>query len=658
MRESKRDQIRQFGTGIFAKFDNFNRYHDGFYTKMAIFLFQINLSLNFIVLEKGKCVDDGKHSNRSVLKYRNVFKKNKLSGKISFRDTLKTISVQLFIIIFLLIDLIFICWSAVHMVSHYSRDKLLYKWSPRMDLHVLKGNGTENDCRLKEENFLRQEDYSRWNELNKVNAALDRINDLYPSIHGLPLTPDIVMPTAHIIFFYLTLGFTWIREMRVEWLAFLIDPENFNLRIRLKINAIIEQLLRKLNVCDEKDAWMDTIANVYCAKHKRSGTETVFFKLLCYIKKTDLVKPLNLSILWCNLSITLFVVLLCFNCIFAIALGLGLCIDWAYSEIEARIEQRFNKFQCLQLIRDYSRTTEENFLPHGNFQFLAPQEQSLLFNQKPNYGFGNNYEDILYRLYHDYWLDMSQVNYNRVFRQEFINYLDYNHLIQLVGLILGTLLCSFWISFYSGLNLFSHVDRILLLEQINDNMRDSVISCYNWNSKNPGKNVVDGISKDNIELYEKLTISYILFELFRREQREFKILVNFLTFQGLLFCSTTMISIYLIGTSVRCDSQYVLLVIVTSVVLYINPYLICAAVLSNKVESIRLNLMRLLAQSKLDSRNYYPSNIFYLWRRHLISIPESRKLYSTSILGIHLSYDRLLTMNVYLIFLWILLLKK
>lgn len=217
------------------------------------------------------------------------------------------------------------------------------------------------------------------------------------------------------------------------------------------------------------------------------------------------------------------------------------------------------------------------------------------------------------------------------------------------------------ICFYSGIHLIIHYERIIWLNEISDQIRTCIKLLYNYQqleSLSMSKNIFDGrhLKANRLSLTQSITIAYINYDLFRKQQKSFKSVSNFLSAQGAGLGLSTMLFAYVVGTTTKADSAFIMLATASFAACYLNYYVLITAIVTKKIDSLHIDIIRLLAFGQVCSLRQL--HIFALWRRHLAGRAEARKLFAPSILSVHLTYDRLLTLNIYVLILWVVLMTK
>lgn len=629
---------------------------------------KLSLKLNFLSLSGGtesgldNCENDMEIKNVVKFKYSSVLRTK--AGDNYRRSGLSLLILRMVLIILFIFNWTFIIKSIVQTLVHFSRDRLLLNWSPRVNLKTLNGNSTASDCSLNENNLQDQKDVIRWIEIKRLNELMQTVGDAFPSVHGIPLIETISLPFIQILFFHVFLLMIHSREVKSSLLAFMLEPEEFDRKTRFQINWIIDNIMyrsksRSSSGIMVSPASMSTFEEDTFNLNESIKNKELYFSMLEGISNSNSVEPINVSKTSYKVFVLTFTGFIVGYYIFSTILVAIVTILQMSNEIAARVNLKLNKFQCLQFIEKQLQSSESaNFSDIDVFNLINPQEQHLPTSDE--------FDKQSSQLYMDYLGHISQVKldvessnkYNQLFYHELGNYWTTFNVYQMLEYYINVFFVISWLTFHSSLNILSHYDSYLLLNQVNQKLKKSVRKVYDLNFKFKDKNIVDEINEHNAGIYREATIAYILFELFRHKQREFKPLENFLVFSVLLLCAFTLVTVFLIGTYIKCDSNRLLLILGTIIIGYLNTCLFSIAILSTRIESIRVSIMRLLAQCKFDYRNYYPSHVFYLWKRHLIGSKESHKIYSTNIFELHLTYTRILTIDVYLFLLWVVLLQK
>ena len=157
-------------------------------------------------------------------------------------------------------------------------------------------------------------------------------------------------------------------------------------------------------------------------------------------------------------------------------------------------------------------------------------------------------------------------------------------------------------------------------------------------------------------MLESITIAYLNYELFRRRQERLKRLVDFLLIQPATGATLVLTLCYIVGTSIENSDKLLVLSIATFMFFFLNWYMIAGALTTNQVKKLARNIMNLLlVGSELSMHDLIQIR---LWRSQLLSEHEAVRMYAPSIVELSISYDKLITLNAYLVGLWLVLLNS
>lgn len=342
------------------------------------------------------------------------------------------------------------------------------------------------------------------------------------------------------------------------------------------------------------------------------------------------------------------------------------------TEIYLRVEERLNIFECSQ--------------KQGNSFYIRKK-----INLSPL-----NFEDLTKYLAYD----GSRLNFIKLMLTvEVKYYLTRRIVFGLLELYLATTIILFIASFYYLLYVRSFLNRMIWLNQLQEQL--------NWCSKhiidigrtkdldgfNGFTNLLNGNEKSFIVNSDQLImkiltkhfeveadvdngveakkervkenklislkailITYLNFELFRKQQANYHRLANFLIFQMTLLIGSVLLLCYFIGTNVNVGSNSILLFTSTYLVLCMNVHLISSAVMTNKILKLMRTIFKLMAGA--SSIDLQLTDIIDIWRRQLLDDEQTVEHFSIRFFGVYLSYDRIITFNAYLVALWLVLLKQ
>jgi hypothetical protein len=155
---------------------------------------------------------------------------------------------------------------------------------------------------------------------------------------------------------------------------------------------------------------------------------------------------------------------------------------------------------------------------------------------------------------------------------------------------------------------------------------------------------------------KRLLVTYINFELFRRQFKPFRILMNFLVFQVMIFSAMSFFALYLLAAKNETDFKAIAIFVSSCVVGTLNIYLVVASYASKMVECLMKDLTRMLALLA-NYPKLLTGPVTNLWRRQLLSKHDVHLLDSTKIVVLTISYQKIISFNVHLVGLWMLLFR-
>lgn len=251
-------------------------------------------------------------------------------------------------------------------------------------------------------------------------------------------------------------------------------------------------------------------------------------------------------------------------------------------------------------------------------------------------------------------LDGSLMNYGRLILAEIR--LDYGwiELFNLSGLVHLMACSSFTCSLYIGLYMAQYGSKTLWLNQIRQQVRgciDSLISAPRSTNEHRTRRA-DSPENTNIKM---LTLAYLNFELFRREQKAYQSLINFLVFQMILMNLPVVVITYLSLAVLHENDRIIMFIFVGYTFSFLNSYLITSAIRTNMVLKLMKDMSRLLAYMTKD--HLEQTMVARLWSMQVLNYGEALSCFAPKLFGISISFDKIVSLNVYMVALWILSLK-
>lgn len=224
---------------------------------------------------------------------------------------------------------------------------------------------------------------------------------------------------------------------------------------------------------------------------------------------------------------------------------------------------------------------------------------------------------------------------------------------------------SIMVSFYSLIGALSSIDKILWLGQIQrqldacNQVMANLFDLEKNKQSNPqykGRKSIDNESSNRNKLLKELTITYLNFELFRRQQASHGKLIYFSLAQLSTYLASILLLCYIVGTTLKSYNNGLILFMSTFSVMFFNLPLLISAQRMSKIQMIMRSLTITLARGSQLSW-LKQSHLLGLWRKQVLSENEVVRLFSSSLFGVNLTYQKVITLNAYLVVLWIILLK-
>lgn len=250
-------------------------------------------------------------------------------------------------------------------------------------------------------------------------------------------------------------------------------------------------------------------------------------------------------------------------------------------------------------------------------------------------------------------LDGSLVNFLRLFLIEFKLFYGWREISTFIQIVHILVFGSFTITLYVGIYVALYGSKTLWLNQIRSqvrhclaNLMKSVNTIGIRNSDEANKQC--RYQNNNMKL---LTLAYLNFELFRREQGAYRSLTNFLITQMTLMNVPMLIITYLTLPGLRSDAKFIAFCLTCHIFSILNVYLITSAIRTNMALKLMRDLSRLVAYMAENSLERTP--VARLWSLQILNYSETLNCFGPKLFGIPISFDRVVTLNAYLMTFWI-----
>lgn len=230
-------------------------------------------------------------------------------------------------------------------------------------------------------------------------------------------------------------------------------------------------------------------------------------------------------------------------------------------------------------------------------------------------------------------------------------YLSNAIILNIFGIITATVWGSMILGIYCGTYIHGFIEKFLWLTRIKEQIEECIRSIEVHKNITNTKTSDQGIVLSQKRVMKALVITYINFELFRRQQVHYKEYTNFFIRMWLLLMIQTIFVCYYSGATISDGYMTTLLLMETYVMGICNFYLISAAYRENHFQRLMKLVARLSTRlSEIDHDHWY---IGHLWRHQILDDYDVKRHFSQTFLGVFISYNHILTINGYIGLTWL-----
>lgn len=500
---------------------------------------------------------------------------------------------------------------------------------------------------------------ARFERLGSIRSVMRRIGHTIMLIPGVGSVGSGIIAALPVSFYYLPqVAFRFSSRfkdgVRVDYLAFLFDPLGQRRRVFAEIDTMI------INLLQSSLYWISTAtirsntnpSNLKAAdNYQKLGegelewrhlVDKRFVGLLIGIRDSRLVQPIVFSAEHHKRSMRHFLNWALFGLIFAAIGTYTAQVLVALLDVIERVKTRLKQIECKRW--------------HPDANVLIWDENGLeKIDSMQDIGSYSNYDGS--------WSSFTRL----VFLVEPKYYLSNPKLLHLSELAVLCFFIAIWATFWASLFILTSWEKIIWLKQV----RAQVSACKRSlekvraqryhpasidNNAAVGSTHLSWRTEDVDEIVRKLTISYLNFELFRRQIPDFCKLNNFLILQVVGLSGLT----YSLGDFVarNLETRYQILIIyalaltgsLTNVFLALSSYRLKLA------EKLMRDVVEMLAHCS-DFQPLSASYMVELWRRQCLTEAECEESFSSTLFLTHVSWKTLLSLNIYLLGLWLILLN-
>lgn len=227
--------------------------------------------------------------------------------------------------------------------------------------------------------------------------------------------------------------------------------------------------------------------------------------------------------------------------------------------------------------------------------------------------------------------------------------LSWREMVTILEITSCAVMLSLSLMLYVGIYIAQYISKTLWLNQIRSQVQDCIRSLFEAATQ-----IADEHNKRARDLrnnVRQLTLAYANFELFRREQRAYQSLANFLVAQMILVSVPLLAITFATVASLHTDDLIVTFVLVSYALSILNIYLITSAIRTNMALKLMKDMSRLVAYIAANSLEH--SRVARLWSSQILDYSRTLSCFAPKLFGIPISYDKIINLNAYLLALWI-----
>lgn len=509
---------------------------------------------------------------------------------------------------------------------------------------------------------LSQQDLSlisdKLRRIDNTRSWLDFFGNPLPDVRGIGITIYILIAVAMLVYFHI--GFILCRKpRRVDCWNFIIDPVGERRRMRGELSILVSQLIetsKNFQATSSRQSMRRRIdcyriefgcydqhqSNIYSelrvaaaappieiqqspALRRMSHRQYVsmmksHIDFLGSIRRNNLLEPANIS--WSKgryllLSPLTFV----FGTTVTVLFAVLIIIFPAYHQLAFLVEDRINNLQCLARAGPSAIHVDS----------LGLRSRRAKQAEGP---------------YLDYMANRTAENYSKLWQIEAASYFGSRISLTLLETSLLCCLTSCCLSLYGALFLHSHVNKLLWINQIESQFKEC-LSIIN------GSKIFASEESNNEQLIRKIVLAYCNWELYRRQYKCHRSLMDTCLSQVSIVTFIPMLTNYIVYLFNLTDHREFVLMVTTTMICFTNVHLVSASLITNKHLRIAKMITRIVVDCE-TKQALNESHIVDLMKRQLLGEEEVTASCSPKFLGFHLSYDKALTINLYLLILYIL----
>lgn len=550
-----------------------------------------------------------------------------------------------------LLDLVIFFFFAFEAIIETISCVFLYLYdllSGNQELKIRTGANRTEQCALKQDIYFEGKALERRESLMNSVYFLNLLGEPLVSLVCIPSCYYFVLASYPLIYYYSNLILFRSMQTPVSFLNFLFHPIQERLRVRKNISNMFRLIVRSAVLDESKQQiYPDTrqssnyFSNDYADEARKKQN---FIKLFCDKKFEKAIRPANLSAEWHRRQLNLARLTMRLYTSTMLA-GWIMFFPMVFLVLRKRTQQRLSIVRCQQ----------------WNLNATSIEYSYVLLDDL------SSGKDLKAYLAYD---EATSSNFDLIKLILFIEakyYFTLKRVFRLVCMQTSTVISSTVFTYHFVHYVHSILDKLTWLKQISDQVESCIVELLSLHHKcAPLERTTRATTTSSPietelkfdQIIKSITITYLNFELFSREQKDHKRIANLMLAQEALHVLALMCCYYLGSRQFDAYNSF-LIFGACYVVLCANFYLVLGAMLTRRVENLMRQVMILATISYQVFRNKRRPTDFAigLWHRQMVSEFESRRLFAPNLLGMSLTYGKLLSLNLYLLALCMFLTK-
>lgn len=479
---------------------------------------------------------------------------------------------------------------------------------------------------------------------HSVRHAMEELGSLMPITTGIGFTSVFVVCSTLTMYCYIPrivfrFSTHFRNGVRVDFLAFLLYPSEQRRSVFAEIDEIFIGLLdttnhristaRSRKIGTSSTNIVQTASRPIIDPECTSSLDEKFYELLTELRETRAVQPYVLSEGWHHslakfTLITLLQGLLCSTFLHHLAQLNGINL-----ELIERARLRERQVEC------------KEWHPNGTILVWDSLGMPDLAIQDATFHQAHS-ESLLELLYLALTVEIKY-------------YFSYQRLLYVLEICLYCAVLGVSETFWASLFVMGSLDKIVWLRQICQQTKSCRVTLEKTRARLvQWRDINDHQELNNI--LEQLTICYVNFELFRRQSPHFQKISNFVIIQVAVMTGQVYYMTDLVAKNVDPRYETVVVVALMLIGFLLNCCLAMSSYRLNLLEELMNEVAKMLAHASgiLSISVSYPIE---LWRRQMLSEKDCRQKFASRLFLYPVSWESLLTFNVYLLLLSFILLN-